>query len=462
MKRIFYLIFFICLFFGVAPVKAMVQDTTLMPTNQLADTLIDKVANFKQDSLLITIPLKSIWGEDCEELLCEGMSENDYQQSMNISWIPLINDGSSYKSELVDLMKYTKYSDFEAILSNLTKSSICKVFYSTLSSADGRKMFTVEIGSGEEFIILTAGTHAREISNPQFLLKFASSLVNAYENGDTNTKFLLSQRKIIILPCINPDGYSAVLEGKNAIQNKGLYVAGISNQEVINLKSNANGVDLNRSFPNYSAAACWKGVEKTKMLSTKPSCYYYPGKQLGVENETKVTINFLEKYIPLACVFVDLHSAGRIIYAGKPHLSDMNNQMAQSFGEFIAKKTHYSLYGLKEEVTGLGADGTLTDYAAEIAAGFIYCPQTGRLMPPNWEIGKLVKTYNQTKHNIGILTIETTLNQRGKTTTKPTTNAQYDEWTKFNLLNMFTSIASFTNNELTMEQKNIKVKPLIY
>ena len=106
------------------------------------------------------------------------------------------------------------------------------------------------------------------------------------------------------------------------------------------------------------------------MLSAKPSCFFYPGKQLGIENETKVTINFLEKYLPHARIFVDIHSAGRIIYAGKPHLSDTFNLMARTLGEFIKGKTHYTLLGDDAEVTGLGADGTITDYAAEIAAGF--------------------------------------------------------------------------------------------
>jgi hypothetical protein len=102
--------------------------------------------------------------------------------------------------------------------------------------------------------------------------------------------------------------------------------------------------------------------------------------------------------------------------------------------------------GKDAEVTGLGADGTITDYAAEIAAGYQYCPLTGRLMPPNWEKGRLIRNYNQTMYNVGILTIETTANKRGKSTTKPTTNMQYAEWNKYNLLNAFTALVSFTYN----------------
>jgi len=444
MKRALYLLIAAYIHLNITPVQAMETDTALLQSRQLADTLFKQKLNFEHDSLDITSQLKYIWGDECEAFLCNGMPENDYQQSKNISWIALTNDGSSFKPEVVDLMKYTKYCDFEPVLSRLSRSPVCKVFYSSLPSTDGRRIFAMEIGEGNELIILTAGIHAREISNPQFMLKFASSIVNAYEKGDPGTRSLLAKRKIVILPCINPDGYSAVLEGKKAVQNKDLFIAGIPDQQINDLKSDANGVDLNRNFPSYSAGVCWKGIEKSDMLSTQPSCFYYPGKQLGVENETKVTINFLEKYMPQACAFVDLHSAGHIIYAGKPHLSDTFNSMARTLGKFIEKKTHYLLLGKDAEVTGLGADGTITDYAAEIAAGYQYSPLTGRLMPPNWEKGRLIRNYNQTIYNVSILTIETTANKHGKSTTKPTTNMQYAEWNKYNLLNAFTSLVSFT------------------
>lgn len=453
MKILFCLTVITCNLLNISPVKAMLADTTRQQTNHLADTLFKEKTTSKPDSLEITSQLKFIWGEECEAVLCNGMSENDYQQSKNISWITLINDGSPFKPEVVDLMKYTKYSDFEPVLSRLTRSPVCRVFYSSLSSTDGRKMFAVEIGFGNEVIILTAGIHARETANPQFLLKFASSLVNEFEKGDPGTKSLLTEKKIVILPCINPDGYSAVLEGKKVVQNKHLFIAGISDQQISDLKSNANGVDLNRSFPSYSAGICWKGIEKSDMLSTQPCCFYYPGKQLGFENETKVTISFLEKYLPHACAFVDLHSAGHVIYAGKPHLSDTFNIMARSLGKFIGEKTHYLLLGEDAEVTGLGADGTVTDFAAEIAAGFQYSPLTGRLMPPDWEQGKLIRKYNQTLFNVSIFTIETTATTYGKTTTKPTPVRQNAEWHKHNLLNALTSLASYSDQVYTKNGK---------
>jgi hypothetical protein len=365
-----------------------------------------------------------------------GMSVDEYTHCKNIQWIPLMPDSLSYVPQDINLRKYTTYYQLEKTIQHLTRSAIVKAYSSSMLSTDGQKIYTIEIGKGKHVSLFTGGIHAREVANPQFLMKFACSIVNAYQRGDTTATRLLENFKIVILPCINPDGYILSTEGKHQIRNTALLYRNITDKKINNMKANANGVDLNRNFPNYSSAVLWKGVTKSWMMSYSPSDAYYAGKSLGSENETKVAMNFLEKYIPTASVYIDFHSAGRAIYAGKPHLPDEFTLHCQLLGELLNKNIGYKLYSVEDEVTGLGADGTITDYASELAIGYKYHASTGRLMPPNDTIN-LIRKYNNIEHHIAIATVETLVTSYGGLRTKSSEEMQFNEWEKYNFMKLF-------------------------
>ena len=79
---------------------------------------------------------------------------------------------------------------------------------------------------------------------------------------------------------------------------------------------------------------------------------------------------WFNKYLKEAYAFIDLHSAGRVIYSGKPNLSDKLNSYSYNLAKIVSNITDYEAYGKEAEDVGIGNDGTATDYATEIVSDF--------------------------------------------------------------------------------------------
>ncbi len=395
-----------------------------------------------QETAILTSPLDSIQNYTAGKIKIQGMTRNDFMDVCAIQWIPLKKEHVEYSSQTVNLEKNLTYAEIENLIKYLNASDIFNVYFSTLKSADNRPIYSLEIGTGNKSVIFMAGIHAREVANTQFLMKFATNLVNRYENADSDIVSLLSEYKIVILPCANPDGYSGSIEGAKAVNNPILFFGRFNDSELSKSKSNANGVDINRNFPNYSAAIAWNGkYKKNLLLEDTPSLNYFSGYRLGSENETKVIMNFIMNYVPYAFRFIDFHSAGRLIYAGKPHLSDEFNSLCEKTGELVKDKTGYTLYGLNHEITGDGTDGTVTDFASEVASGFIFNDKLGRLAPPGQDT--LVSKYTKLKFHCSVNTVETCKTSRKEgfglqQTSTPKMHVY--EWEKYKLEDLFLSL----------------------
>ena len=374
-----------------------------------------------------------------KKILLPGMSRSQFLDVCAIQWLPLQNADSVWQQAEVNLNKLLKYDEVELFIQKLAVSEIVKACESTLLSEDGRKIYSLEIGKGPRKIVFTAGIHAREVANTHFLLKFTSELVNAYEQREEKVINLLNNYSILMLPCANPDGYAAAIEGIKVIQNKELFFAKQINEAIYTAKSNANGVDINRNFPSYSSSVLWdKDQIKSRFSDREPSLNYFAGFSLGSENETRVVMNFLMNNIPFAYRFFDLHSAGRLVYAGKPHLSDEFNSVCTVTGKIVANHTKYSLLGLRHEESGEGTDGTITDFAAEIASGFVFNEKLGRLAPANTD--SLVRKTEEFPYRCSVNTIETlkTSRKEGYGLLRTSTpEMQVSEWSKYKLKELF-------------------------
>ena len=373
----------------------------------------------------------------------KGMSFTDFLQTCLIRWNPVDTDSAKWEPIGVDISKKIRYSEFDKIISKLAASSAVKAYTASITSEDGRPIYCLEIGNGSKTVTFTAGVHAREVANPQFMLKFASELVSEYEKGDTAIADLLSTVKLVVLPCVNPDGYEAATNGTGVIANKKLYFATCNNCEVFQTKSNARGVDLNRNFPSFSASLLWKEKkEDTYFIKTYRNSHYFAGDTLGSEKETRVTMNFLMKYIPVSFRYVDFHSVGRCIYAGKPHLSDQFNNACLKTGALISSITKYDLLELDEENTGEGTDGSITDFAAEVAAGFVYNPVIGRLAPTD-SVHNVRKT-EMFNYQCSVNTVETlnslVKDKKSNSLEVSTPQMHVNEWEKYHLYHLFLTL----------------------
>ncbi len=297
------------------------------------------------------------------------------------------------------------YREIERIIRKLNSSKMVKVEFIG-KSVDKRNIYALEGGKGIKTIIFDACIHGTEIAGSLYILKYIINLINKYENKNKSVKDLLNEIKIIVIPVVNPDGYELSTLGKKAIKNKKLYA--YKNRYKIDFehyKANFNGVDINRNFPSQNAGLYYKAYPLHASVSFKETLGrndFFAGKILGKEPETKALMYIFNKYLKNTFAYISLHSAGRVIYSGKPNLSEEFNLNSYSLGKAVSKINRYKAYDKKEEEVGQGNDGTSTDFFSELTSGFIFSTKTKRLSSTAY-LNPKIKLNNQTK----IITIET-------------------------------------------------------
>ena len=297
-----------------------------------------------------------------------------------------VNKRGSYSQIKYNFEKKLSYEDLENIFLNLNKSNIVKLEIIG-KSYDGRNIYSIEIGKGERISMFEGNIHAAEIAPLLFLTKFSVDLVNSYENKDKSIVELLNKNKIVIVPTINPDGYDYSVKGKEIIKDKSSYV--YTNSDLIEkdyFKANINGIDLNRNFPSRNGGLYFKENTPSYTLVTNKSTKrleYFPGYELGSEPETQALMYFMYKHQENAHVYAAIHSAGRVIYHGKPDLSVSYNKTCDKMANSVSNITGYVSLGIDYEDIGYGSDGSTTDMIAEIKHNFKFSTQSGRLTPLN-------------------------------------------------------------------------------
>ena len=315
------------------------------------------------------------------KMFAKGMSVDSFNELLGHD-LNTIESTSDYETIKYNFNKSLSYSDIEEYLNKLNNSDIvdlCKIG----QSVDKRNIYGIEIGKGTKEIFLDANIHAAETANTPILIQFMSEIVNMYENNNKNIKQALNVFKFVIMPCINPDGYEIFTKGIESISNKELWV--YKNKSKINfenLKSNANGVDINRNFPTQNAGLYYKSkglLYNVSLEKNTGSKSYFGGYSLGSEPETKAAMYFMLKHYRSVVSYINLHSQGRVIYSGKPNLSNEFNNLSRKFASKISNINKYIVYGIESEEVGEGNDGSATDFMSEIAHEMPFSLKTGRL-----------------------------------------------------------------------------------
>ena len=311
----------------------------------------------------------------------EGMKTDDFTEILNQK-PNYIKSSGNYEEITYNFDKILHYSEIEDLLNQMNKSSIVSLEIIG-KSVDGRNIYGIEVGKGNKVLYLDADVHAAEIANTLILIRFLSEIVNEYENGNTNIVSALNNVKIAVIPSINPDGYEIYNFGIESINNKNLWW--YENKDKINfenIKSNANGVDLNRNFPTQNTGMYYVGkklISNTSLEKTTANGKYFNGYVVGSEPETRAAMYFMLKHCKNVYAYINMHSQGRVIYAGKPNLSNEFNELTKSFANKVSTYNNYKVHGLSAEEVGEGNDGSVTDFMAELANGFKFSTQTGRL-----------------------------------------------------------------------------------
>jgi murein tripeptide amidase MpaA len=165
----------------------------------------------------------------------------------------------------------------------------------------------VKTATPKSGMLFIGGVHAREIVNPDLLVKLAYDLCNAYTSnsglqfglksyGKEDVKKIVENLELYIFPLVNPDGRSFVQSPsgdiwwrKNKNPNPGLP---------------AKGVDINRNYDFL-----WDSGIGTSTNSNKE---IYRGLKAFSEPETRNVLHIINTYQNIACA-IDVHSYSELV-----------------------------------------------------------------------------------------------------------------------------------------------------
>lgn len=225
---------------------------------------------------------------------------------------------------MVDVTTPESYSSLlEAVVTLRSEYSESLKCFTLGTTATGKAIPMVTMGSGEKKALVVGGLHAREHLTTKYLLRVIEEYCFANEKGDGkygdyDIKALLSEYTVYIVPCLNPDGLDIVLS-KLSVKD-GVYVDVLSEY-----KANYNGVDLNRNFP-----LAW---ELRNNGTKRPAGYFFKGYEAASENETKAIMKLCEDNN--FSFMLSIHVRGNCIYWADEY-NTKNNGFYKIFAQDIA------------------------------------------------------------------------------------------------------------------------------
>ncbi|HEY5882195.1 MAG TPA: M14 family zinc carboxypeptidase [Nakamurella sp.] len=229
-------------------------------------------------------------------------------------------------------------------------------------------------------VLLIAGTHARELMNPDLLVELAVDLVAAHRNGTdivlggrtwaaAQIRSMLEATVLHLLPCVNPDGRTYVLTvddmwRKNRRDNAG---------------TRCDGVDLNRN-----TGLLW-GVTEGQ-TSCSPCTDIYCGTGAFSEPENQNVKHLLDTH--RIDHFADVHSFSELVIHPWGHAANQTTDPAQNFRILPTgtcrplNRPGYAEYIAPEDLAQFQkvADRIVTEIAA--VRGRQYTPEPGMTLYP--------------------------------------------------------------------------------
>ncbi len=206
-----------------------------------------------------------------------------------------------------------KYDDMVKYLNQLQERypDLIKIS-SAGKSVRGVNIPVVEFGKGSRYIFFNGNLHAREYITTNYLVdvldEYAYAYVKGTKIGSYDIKPLLDSFKLVIIPCLNPDGRAMAIAGNYYY------------------KANANGVDLNSNFPtNWSYKSDGSA-----------------GTEAGSEPETKAVLSILGKYRFELCI--DCHTAGNVIYYSDNDVPATLDARSYALAQALSWESGFGLY----------------------------------------------------------------------------------------------------------------------
>jgi g-D-glutamyl-meso-diaminopimelate peptidase len=205
------------------------------------------------------------------------------------------------------------------------------------TTAYGRPLRTLVLGTGPRKVIFTAAHHANEWITALVLLKFAEDVCSG---AIPDARRILDSATIYMVPMVNPDGVDlvvgAIAPGSQEYENArrlAEFYPDIPFPE--GWKANLKGVDLNLQYP-----AMWRLAREIKFMQgyTRPGPRDYVGRAPLSQIEPRALAGYTE-YIDPALVLA-YHSQGKVIYW---QFANYEVPGARELGEEFARRSGYTL-----------------------------------------------------------------------------------------------------------------------
>ena len=242
----------------------------------------------------------------------------------------VIRDGSRVKISLKSLSKCTDFtisvapgisSAYDVVSSDRWSFSARTVCYSISTigySTKGKPINAYYFGSGGSIVLFVGAIHGNEASSSYILKDWIAYL-------DNNAKNIPSNRQIVVVPTINPDGLAS------------------------GSRMNANGVNLNRNF----STADWKKDIK----DTGGTVINGGGSTPMSESETKALASLTTQLRPR--LVLSYHAVGSVTIG-----NDRGDSRALA-GSYASMVGYSNATGNSSEVFSYEISGTYDDWVAE-------------------------------------------------------------------------------------------------
>ena len=185
------------------------------------------------------------------------------------------------------------------------------------TTAFGRPLWAMTLGSGERKVLYTAAHHANEWLTAYVLLRFAEELAFAITTGGTLYGIpaaTLAKTEITLVPLVDPDGVDLVTGAiaPGSVEYELARILGDNYPEIPfpnGWKANLMGVDLNLQYP-----AGWLRAREIKFAQgfTRPGPRDYVGRAPLNQPESRALAELTEEIDP--ALVLAYHSQGRVIY----------------------------------------------------------------------------------------------------------------------------------------------------
>ncbi|HEX9792343.1 MAG TPA: M14 family metallopeptidase [Planctomycetota bacterium] len=239
--------------------------------------------------------------------------------------------------------------------------------FSIGTSGEGRAIWAQRISdnpgvdeAGEPVAWFDALHHAREPMSGESLLLFADWLLTRYGSDPLATR-LIDSRNIMIVPCVNPDGY----EYNRQIASNG---GGMWRKNRRNNGGGVYGVDLNRNY-GWEWGSQWSGS------SSDPSSDVYRGPSAFSEPETRACRDRLALHPPGMSISAHTYSDLWLYSWGYTTILTSENAIFRAYGARMTQGNGWP-YGTVWELL-YTANGGSVDWHYGAHGTYAFTPEIG-------------------------------------------------------------------------------------